>query len=207
MRVALVIIGLLIALALVPSGASAATCSDFSNQSDAQNAANTRDADSDGQYCESLPCPCASDGPGGTTPPTKAVDRSPRAGCSRPHDVVRIQFSRRKYPNIHRHYRRAVRRGWPSILVVNRTGTDERRDRLMRGTETRREHDRDEYPPAVGRGRPNGAKKGLIRGTRPRGWKADVMYVPSRENRSHGSSMGAQLRGYCDGTRFRYAFR
>jgi hypothetical protein len=35
---------------------------------------------------------------------------------------------------------------------------------------------------------------------------ADVMYVRSSENRSHGSSLGAKLRGLCNGTRFRYVF-
>ena len=40
----------------------------------------------------------------------------------------------------------------------------------------------------------------------PRGWKADVRYVPSSENRSHGSSLGIKLRRFCDGTRFRYVF-
>lgn len=35
---------------------------------------------------------------------------------------------------------------------------------------------------------------------------ADVAYVPSRENRSHGLSLGAKLRGFCDGTRSQYAF-
>jgi glycosyltransferase involved in cell wall biosynthesis len=38
------------------------------------------------------------------------------------------------------------------------------------------------------------------------GWKADVRYVPSGENRSHGSVLGIQLRRFCDGTRFRYVF-
>jgi hypothetical protein len=38
-------------LAGVSSTASAATCSDFSNQADAQRAKNTRDADHDGIYC------------------------------------------------------------------------------------------------------------------------------------------------------------
>ena len=33
------------------------------------------------------------------------------------------------------------------------------------------------------------------------------MYVSSRENRSHGSSLGAKLRRFCNGTRFRYIFR
>jgi hypothetical protein len=38
------------------------------------------------------------------------------------------------------------------------------------------------------------------------GWMADVAYVPSSENRSHGSSLGAKLRGFCNGTRFQYGF-
>ena len=50
--------------------------------------------------------------------------------------------------------------------------------------------DRDEYPPAVARG----------------SYRADVAYVPSSENRSHGSVLGLKLRRYCDGTRFRYVF-
>ena len=46
--------------ALSPAGARAATCADFPNQAAAQRAANTRDADGDGVYCEALPCPCSS---------------------------------------------------------------------------------------------------------------------------------------------------
>ena len=41
---------------------AAATCADYSNQADAQRAADTRDADGDGVYCESLPCPCLKPG-------------------------------------------------------------------------------------------------------------------------------------------------
>ena len=52
--------------ALAPAGASAATCADFPNQAAAQHAANTRDGDGDGIYCESLPCPCST---GGARPP------------------------------------------------------------------------------------------------------------------------------------------
>jgi hypothetical protein len=86
---------------------------------------------------------------------------------------------------------------------VNRPGADARRDRLLSHYPTRPGYDRDEYPPAVGRGR----GKGLTRGRHPRGWKADVRYIRSHENRSHGSSLGAQLRPFCNGTRFRYVFR
>ncbi|MEJ7785798.1 MAG: hypothetical protein WKF96_13410 [Solirubrobacteraceae bacterium] len=57
------------------------------------------------------------------------------------------------------------------------------------------------YPAAVGRGRANCKSRALVRGTNPRGWKADIAYVPSGENRSHGSSLGNKLRPYCNGTR------
>jgi hypothetical protein len=43
---------------------ASAVCADYPNQAAAQNAADTRDSDGDGVYCESLPCPCA--GPGST---------------------------------------------------------------------------------------------------------------------------------------------
>lgn len=58
----------------------------------------------------------------------------------------------------------------------------ERRDRLLQGVPTKAGYDREKYPPAVGRGRGHG----LTRGSNPTGWMADVEYVPSSENRSHG---------------------
>jgi hypothetical protein len=45
---------------------ASATCSDLANQAAAQRAANTRDADHDGIYCEDLPCPCLKSGSGGS---------------------------------------------------------------------------------------------------------------------------------------------
>ena len=111
-----------------------------------------------------------------------------------------------KDPNIRRHYLLAVSRGWPRVMVINRKGADARRDRLLEDIPTRAGFDRDEYPAAVGRGRPNGDQRGLVRGINPIGWMADVAYVPSSENRSHGSSLGAKLRPFCDGTKFQYAF-
>ena len=59
------VIATLAAVALLPAPADAATCGDYSNQAAAQRAADTRDADGDGIYCESLPCPCATGGGGG----------------------------------------------------------------------------------------------------------------------------------------------
>jgi hypothetical protein len=112
-------------------------------------------------------------------------------------------FSAARYPNIRRHFLSALDRGWPRILVISRRGADARRDRLLEGIPTRRGFDRDEYPPAVGRG---AGRAGLKRGRNPTGWRASVRYVPSGENRSHGSRLGDLLSPFCNGTRFRYVF-
>jgi hypothetical protein len=123
------------------------------------------------------------------------------AECVRPSGLQRIVFSAHKFPNV-RHCRGALRRGWPRRLVLNRRGADARRERALRDVPTREGFDRDEYPPAVGRGRGR-----LERGRDPRGWKADVRYAPSSENRSHGATLGERLEPFCNGTRFRYVFR
>jgi hypothetical protein len=78
----------IVLLAGIPPGASAATCADYSNQADAQRAKDTRDADGDGIYCESLPCPCLKPGQdtgggGSTTPPAPAEPREARCGLER----------------------------------------------------------------------------------------------------------------------------
>ena len=124
----------------------------------------------------------------------------------RPAGTLRLLFSKTKYRHIRQHVMNALGKGWPRVMVLNRKGADERRDRLLEGIPTRAGMDRDEYPAAVGRGRPNGDLRGLVRGINPTGWMADVAYVPSKENRSHGSALGAKLRGFCDGTKFEYAF-
>jgi hypothetical protein len=179
-----------------PIAHAAAVCADYPNQAAAQAAGDTRDADGDGSYCESLPCPCSSAAGGGSTPKPKT------ASCTTPHAVQDITFSGRKYPNIRAHFLRAVRKGWPRILVVDRSGEGARRDRLLDGVPTRTGYDRDEYPPAVGRGR----GPGLTAGINPVGWHADVAYVGTHENRSQGAVMGNELRPFCNGTRFRYVF-
>ena len=200
------------ALALMPSTAFGVACSSFPNQAAAQAAANTRDPDGDGVYCESLPCPCstATSGGGSSSPtpvapadpaPTPASDGTSPAGCATPSVVQSLTFSSAKYPNILNHVRAAIRKGWPKVLTINRDGADQRRDRLLQGMPTRPGFDRDEYPPAVARG--TGA---ATRGTDPTGWMASVQYVPNRENRSHGATMGAALRKFCNGVRFRYVF-
>ena len=206
MKTTMLVLAALIAIAVLPSPALAATCSDYRTQAEAQRAADTRDSDGDGVYCESLPCPCLGGGSSPPPPPPPPAVVAP--SCSRPATVQRLLFSSSKYPNMKAHTLAAIAQGQPRILVLNRPGAAQRRDRLLEesGLAPRADEDRDEYPPAVGRGRANGSQKGLVRGINPLGWMADVMYVPDRENQSHGSSLGAKLRGLCNGTRFRYVF-
>ncbi len=205
------------AASALPAAASAKSCSAYPNQAAAQRAADTRDGDGDGIYCESLPCPCLKNGvkqpaskpapnseAGKPAPNSEASNPVPNseAGCRRPSSVQNIGFSATKYRNIRRHFLEALRSGWPATLVLKRSGASERRDRLLAGVSTRKGYDRDEYPPAVGRG----VGAGLMRGVNPVGWMASVMLIPSGENRSHGAVMGAKLRGLCSGTKFRYLF-
>src|SRR3954468_13248211 len=72
--------------------AQAATCSQYSNQAAAQRAHDTRDADGDGIYCESLPCPCA-ERTGGSGSPAPAPAPRSTTSCVRPRGVVPIGFS------------------------------------------------------------------------------------------------------------------
>src|SRR4051812_22485221 len=139
-------------------------------------------------------------GPSGDSGPDRTA--STAGPCVRTTEVVPISFSATRYPTIHRHYERAVAAGWPRVLVLNRQRADERRERPPPAIPTRHDLDRDEYPPAVGRG----TGRGLERGSHPRGWRASVQYAPAGENRSHGARLGIKLRRYCDGTRFRYLF-
>lgn len=73
-------------LATGPALAHGAVCADYPNQRAAQEAADTRDADNDGIYCEALPCPCLKPGQGGsggsggsgTTRPSPSRPKKPK---------------------------------------------------------------------------------------------------------------------------------
>jgi len=124
--------------------------------------------------------------------------------CSRPKTVKRITFSKTKYANVRLHYVRAVKRGWPRILVLNRKGAEQRGEKLLGKMPTMAGRDRAQYPPAIARGR---GSRALKRGSKPAGWLADVRYVPSSEGRSHRAALETKLKRFCDGTRFRYEFK
>ena len=184
-----------------PRAHASATCADYPDQAAAQRAADTRDPDGDGRYCEDLPCPCA--GPGAPSRRRRLPTPPPPSGAARSPPASRTSRSPRPSTPT------SAATSWPPCAAAGRarwcsTGPapTPAATRLLEGFPTRDGFDRDEYPPAVGRGQ----GKGLERGRHPRGWKADVRYVPSSENRSHGSVLGIKLRRFCDGTRFRYVF-
>jgi hypothetical protein len=84
MRTMMLITTLIVVLGL-PTTAQATVCADYPNQAAAQRAADTRDADGDGIYCESLPCPCSTAaGGGGSSTPTHhepaAAPTKPKVG-------------------------------------------------------------------------------------------------------------------------------
>ncbi len=76
---ALLLAAVLTARASAAPARAGAVCADFSNQAAAQRAHNTRDADGDGIYCESLPCPCLR--PGQATPKPKPKPRPVARPC------------------------------------------------------------------------------------------------------------------------------
>jgi len=146
------------------------------------------DRNSDGKVCEGLSSSGGSrsgNSSGSSDGTAKTTD------CERRGEPVAVTYSRAEYPNISDHISDAQRKGYPRVMRVNRVGTDERRDELLEGIPTRRDFQRDEYPPALGR-------------TDSTARAASVRLVPSGENSSSGASLGAQLADYCDGTRFRF---
>lgn len=168
---------------LGPASANAAGCSDYANQAAAQRAADTRDGDGDGIYCETLPCPCLKSG--GESPRSEPT---PRSSCRRIQRTLVVRLDDNRWRLTTDHILDAIRSGERRLLHLDRRHADQHRAEATRGIPTRRGFDRDEYPPAL-------AREG--------GRGADVRYVRSSDNRGAGASLGNQLRGYCNGQAFR----
>src|SRR3954465_1946095 len=87
-----------------PVAHASATCADYRNQAAAQRAADTRDADGDGVYCESLPCPCLTPGAGRAPTPRPTAPAPSQRSCQHPRGVQNITFSKTEYPHIRAHF-------------------------------------------------------------------------------------------------------
>ena len=129
--------------------------------------------------------------PSGYRPPPRHPTR-----CMRVSQIAKVSISATKYPAIVKHIHDAIAAGWPRVLVLNRPAAEARRRKLLQRFPPRAGYDRDEYPPAILRGRGAGQ-----RGQNPRGWQASVAYVPQDQNRGAGAVQGAKLRRYCNGQR------
>jgi hypothetical protein len=205
-RAGIALVVTLVVVGWTSPAASAATCSDYSNQAEAQGAKDTLDADGDGIYCESLPCPCLrpGDSGGGGGSPTPAP--KPKSSCVRPPGVLRLSVQPGEVPQ----HQAPFHGGRQEGLASGDGPQPQARRRPARPPAGRVPYPSRLRPRRVPRrcreGQANGDLRGLVRGINPVGWMADVAYVSSRENRSHGSSLGAKLRGVCEGTRFQYAF-
>jgi hypothetical protein len=85
------VVPILLLVGLAPATAQAHACADYPNQAAAQRAADTRDADGDGIYCEDLPCPCLKpgSGSGGSSQPGHRRTNTGGLGASIPLHPVR----------------------------------------------------------------------------------------------------------------------
>lgn len=116
--------------------------------------------------------------------------------CQKSDKTVAVKLSRSKYPQTVFHIEQAIKMGQPSVVRIERTGTEEKRDQWGRVVTDQdnlkaRGLDQDEWPPAMSSDR-GGA-----------GREANIALISSSDNRGAGSSMGSQLAKYCDGQRFR----
>ena len=141
-----------------PSAASAATCADYPDQASGQRAADTRDADGDGLYCETLPCPCLG-AAGGDTPPPPS-----RASCATPGGVQQHPLQPRAVPQ----YPRPFPCGAAPGLAAHARRQPSRCRRAPRPL-TRRHADPRPPTTATSTRRPSaaGAGRGLVGGARP----------------------------------------
>jgi hypothetical protein len=103
--------------------ACAATCSDYPNQKAAQEAADTVDADGDGIYCESLPCPCSTEAGGGGG-----------QSCTKPSGVQRLVVQQDQVPE----HPQALPGSAPERMAVAARGQPARRRRAPRPATSRR---------------------------------------------------------------------
>ena len=100
-----------------------------------------------------------------------------------------IYLSIRQYPETCWHIIWAITQGQPEVLHVctDKASNRRRRKASLKNVCCKSGYDRDEYPMACCY----------------EGGNADVKYICPHDNRGSGASIGAQLRGFPDGTPFK----
>lgn len=113
--------------------------------------------------------------------------QAPAPVCRTIEGAVVVNLDDSRTPAAVAHVQRAVKRGQPWLLHIDREHADLHRRASLRGIQKVAGNDLDEYPPAL-------AAEG--------GAGADVEPIPSSDNRSAGSKMGRALSPFCDGQAF-----
>ncbi|OMF05289.1 hypothetical protein BK129_14990 [Paenibacillus amylolyticus] len=106
-------------------------------------------------------------------------------------ESVQLLFPVDRYPETARHIQDAVENGHPATCTIDRDGADENRKLSLRGIDTKKGYDRDEWPMAM-------CAEG--------GEGADIEYISPSDNRGAGSWVGNQLEEYPDGTLVEFIF-
>ncbi|WP_413373339.1 hypothetical protein [Paenibacillus taichungensis] len=106
-------------------------------------------------------------------------------------EVVQLQFPADRYPETAKHIQEAIDNGHAATCTIDRDGADENRKLSLRGIDTKKGYDRDEWPMAM-------CTEG--------GEGADIEYITPKDNRGAGSWVGNQLEDYPDGTLVEFIF-
>ncbi|MCF7753348.1 DNA-entry nuclease [Paenibacillus xylanexedens] len=105
--------------------------------------------------------------------------------------AVQLVFPVERYPETAEHIQNAIESGHPSTCTIDRNGADDNRKESLRGIDTKKGYDRDEWPMAM-------CAEG--------GEGADIEYISPSDNRGAGSWVGNQLEEYPDGTLIEFIF-
>lgn len=105
--------------------------------------------------------------------------------------TVQLIFPADRYPETAKHIQDAIDNGHAATCTIDRDGADENRKLSLRGVETKKGYDRDEWPMAM-------CAEG--------GEGADIEYISPSDNRGAGSWVGNQLEEYPDGTLVEFIF-
>lgn len=106
-------------------------------------------------------------------------------------DTVQLIFPADRYPETAKHIQNAIESGHAATCTIDRGGAEENRKLSLRGVETKKGYDRDEWPMAM-------CAEG--------GEGADIEYISPSDNRGAGSWVGNQLEDYPDGTLVEFIF-
>ncbi|MFK0524727.1 hypothetical protein ACINKY_21235 [Paenibacillus illinoisensis] len=105
--------------------------------------------------------------------------------------TVQITFPADRYPETAQHIQNAIESGHPATCTIDRDGAENNRKLSLRGVETKKGYDRDEWPMAM-------CAEG--------GEGADIEYISPSDNRGAGSWVGNKLEDYPDGTVVEFTF-